>query len=125
MTLSSSSNKSVRAAAILTGSYVASSLLNVSQTTTQKVTYYINFTIGSLTNGLFKPEVSIDGSNWYDAAHTVAGTTASPGPLTLDATGKVAMTVDCTGAKLVRISVKGTGTATSSSATIVAAWQRS
>ena len=90
--------------------------VNVNASLTQHLLVMINFTVGSLTNGIFTPQISIDGTNWFD--HT------SPGALTLTATGKKAFVVNCMGAKLFRIAVSSTGTITNSAVSIDIGYQR-
>lgn len=98
----------IRAAAILTNADVASTSVSMPSTQSQDLLLYIDFTLGSLTNGIFTPQVSHDGTTWYDLT--------DPGALTLTATGTKAIPLRCQGAKLFRCLVKGTGTVTSSSA---------
>lgn len=103
-------NVVVRAAAILTTSEVDSAIFSTNAALDGKVQVYVNFTLGSLTNGIFTPYISDDGTNWYAVS--------SPGALTLTATGKKAFIVDCNGSKLFKVSTTGTGTVTSSSAKV-------
>lgn len=105
----------IRAAAILTNGAVASNSVRVPATGTQKVMLYIVFTKGSLTNVLIQPQVSYDGTTWFD--HT------DPGLATLTADGNKAFPVDVTGAKLFRVTAQGTGTATSSSLQLDVGWR--
>lgn len=105
-----------RTAAILTNGAVASNVFPVGNTLDGRIGVHINFTIGSLTNGLFQAQVSDDGgATWRDCT--------DPGVLTLTATGNKFFVVDATGAKQFRVTVTGTGTVTSSSAAITFGWQ--
>jgi hypothetical protein len=106
----------IRAAAILTNAAVASLVIPVNPTLTQKLMLYVDFTLGSLTNVLIQAQVTYDGTNWFDC--TV------PGLLTLTATGKKAVLVDVAGAKQFRATAQGTGTVTSSSLQLDAGWQQ-
>lgn len=99
-----------RAAAVLTNAAVASNVVPVNQTLNGRIQVYCNFTLGSLTNVIINPQVSEDGTNWYDVT--------DPGSLTITATGKKAFTIDASGAKQFRVQATGTGTVTSSSLAI-------
>ena len=101
----------LRAAAILTTSYVNSSSVDIEHW--NKGSLLVSFTIGSLTNVLIKVQFSPDDTNWYDEVdanygghtiieHAFAGSMAVAFPLEL-------------ADKYIRISAKGTGTVTSSS----------
>lgn len=105
----------VRAAAVLTNSAVGSSPIAVGATLDGFIGVQIDFTLGSLTNGLFDPQVSNDGTNWYSLT--------TPGVLTLTANGTKAFNVCAKGFKLFRVAVTGTGTVTSSSATVQCGYQ--
>lgn len=105
----------LRAAAILTTAAVASAVFNVNATVDGYLQVFIDFTLGSLTNGIFTPQVSPDGTNWYNVTN--------PGALTLTASGSSAFLVPCKGAKQFRMTVLGTGTVTSSSAKINVGYQ--
>lgn len=96
-----------RAAAILTTSAVASNTVQVGNTSDGNVLVYADFTKGSLTNVIINPQVSDDGTNWYDLT--------TPGALTLTADGAKAFSCPCGGAKYFRCTATGTGTVTSSS----------
>lgn len=97
----------IRAAAILTNAAVATTTQPVMISPNQQIMLYITFTVGSLTNVLVQPQVSIDGTNWFNLA--------DPGLQTITATGKYAVPCNCAGAKLFRATATGTGTLTSSS----------
>ncbi len=113
---SSAPNKNVvaRAAAILTASEVNATSLDLNESHASRVTVQIDFTLGSLTNGIFRFYVSVDGTNWY----TLFGATGAVLTQTLTATSTVAVPVAAPGWKYLRVSVQGTGTATSSTATV-------
>lgn len=99
-----------RAAAVLTNAAVASNVVPVNATVDGGIQVYCNFTLGLLTNVIINPQVSEDGTNWYDVT--------SPGALTITATGKKAFLVYANGAKQFRVTATGTGTVTSSSLSI-------
>ncbi len=99
-----------RAALILTTGAVATAIIPVNQTLDGWLMVYCNFTIGSLTNATFTPQVTYDGTNWFNLT--------DPGVLTLTATGLSAFPCNCLGAKQFRVLVQGSGTVTSSSATV-------
>jgi hypothetical protein len=107
--------QNIRAAAILTTGAVASSNTRALATLTQRLMLFVDFTIGSLTNVIITPQVSVDGTTWYDIT--------DPGALTLTATGKKAVPLNIQGAKLFRCTAQGTGTVTSSSLQLDVAWQ--
>ncbi len=106
----------VRAAAILTGSYVASSQQRIQDF--NQIFLYVDFTIGSLTSAELKIEFSEDGSNWYQEVSQVSagGGTFTQNPVVhkFTATGKKRIPVPVADI-YVRVSCKGTGTVTSSS----------
>jgi hypothetical protein len=107
MSLSRSKTANVRAAAILTNAAVASSSISLPATNDQSIMLFCDFTVGSLTNVIITPQVSYDGTNWFDMT--------DPGALTLTATGKKSIPLRCQGAKMFRATATGTGTVTSSS----------
>lgn len=104
----------LRASAVLTNGAVTSAVLSVPQTHSQKIGIAIDFTLGSLTNGIFTAQV-FDGTTWYDVT--------SPAALTMTADGHKFFVVDCTGMKQFRMSVIGTDTVTNSLAAIWGSWQ--
>jgi len=114
---SGSPNKSLaaRAAAILTTAEVAATALDLNEAYASQVTVQLDFTIGSLTNVIVKFYVSMDGTNYYPV-------TADTGALmteTVTATGvRCYSPGNLAGWKYFRASVQGTGTVTSSSATL-------
>lgn len=124
-TVSNYSLFSVRAAAILTTSAVAGTVIG--GTTESSNLFYNNqliiladFTIGSLTNVILTVEFSPDNSNWY--AETYEDIAASTGVATvrvkthvIAATGKLRLPPITICDSYIRISATGTGTVTSSS----------
>lgn len=96
-----------RAAAVLTNAAVASNVVPVNQTLDGWITVYCNLTLGSLTNVIINPQVSDDGTTWYDVT--------DPGTLTMTATGTKAFPICAKGAKQFRVQATGTGTVTGSS----------
>ena len=117
--LPTSNIKNVRAAAILTNSYVAGTVISDLEGLNQ-LTLYVAFTIGSLTSLEVKVEFSPDGTTFYQETFEAlsAGTaTDSLGEHTMAATGnyRIPIPIQC---HSVRVSAKGTGTVTASSCTI-------
>lgn len=112
---SSAPNKAflVRAAAILTTSEVAGFDFDLNQAWGGEAEVQIDFTVGSLTNGIIRFYVSQDGVTYYPL---------ETGPGTVSRTYTVSTTVVipvwAAGSKLLRVSVQGTGTVTSSSAAV-------
>lgn len=115
----------VRAAAILTGSYVAGTVIgpltsNANPALKNQLCLMVNFTIGSLTTAEIKVEYSLDGTTYYqETFESVSGGTATMtnGVYQLSATGKYVIEIPIKFA-YIKISAKGTGTATSSSMTV-------
>lgn len=105
----------IRAAAILTNGAVASNTVSLPATATQYMMVFCDFTIGSLTNVIIQPQLSYDGTNWFDLT--------DPGSLTITATGKKVFPVNGQGAKLFRVTATGTGTVTSSSLKVDVGWR--
>lgn len=133
-TLSQYSPFIVRAAAILTASYVAgaeigpSSVgLNESIFVYDKLQLLVDFTIGSLTSTSIKIEFSDDGTNWYQEVVDSIGTPATSAVVVTEnmatrtflATGKYRISIPINN-KYIRVSSIGTGTITSSSLAILA-----
>lgn len=118
--------KTLRAAAILTTSYVVADLDEFKPedvATANQIVVFLDFTIGSLTSAEMKIEYSNDGTNWYQESFgTISGgtNTLSVAENLLNATGAYTVISDIAG-RYVRISAKGTGTVTSSSLKIEAA----
>lgn len=113
---SSAPNKAVtaRAAAVLTAAEVAASTLDLNETWGGQVNVQLDFTKGSLTNVIVKHYVSADGTNFYPLA---SGTALETETITADATRAYKMT-GLGGWKFYRATLTGTGTVTSSSATV-------
>jgi len=112
----------VRAAAILTNSYVAASEFDLSRF--REFVVFFDVTQGSLTSVEYKIEQSYDGgSTWFNiGAESVTLATITEGlpeyKRTLSTDEKWFKVFQAVGDQ-VRVSIKGTGTATASSATIV------
>jgi len=117
--------KSVRAAAILTNAYVAGNILGPGNADVSDVAQfnqlniYVDFTLGSLTDGQIKIEFAHDGvtPDWYqESFSSISGAldTVSAGTHKFTATGKYRISIPMKD-NYVRISAIGTGTVTSSS----------
>lgn len=102
----------VRAAAVLTTGEVAGTTFDLNNAWGSCASAQIDFTLGSLTNGIFRFYVSMDASTWYPLAD--AGGAVVSYTFTADTTR--AIPLSAVGWKHLRISVQGTGTVTSSSA---------
>lgn len=115
----------VRSAAILTTSYVAGTVINYSNANpalNNQLLLYVDFTIGSLTTAEIKVEYSHDGSTYFqETFESISGGTAtlSLGIYQIGSTGKYVIAIPIK-ASYIKISVKGTGTVTSSSMAIKA-----
>lgn len=107
-------NFSVRSAAILTTGEVDGAVFDLDQAWGHGASAKINFTLGSLTNGIFRFYVSDDGTNWF----TLLGVNGGSLTQTLTANGTISVPILALGWKSLKISVQGTGTVTSSSATV-------
>lgn len=118
----------IRDAAILTGSYVvaavdetvAGTTRNIDLSGVNQAVVYVDFTIGSLTSLELKMEFSPDGTNWYQETFQSISTgtaTETLGVHTMIATGAYKIFVQ-TKDRYMRVSAKGTGTVTASSATL-------
>lgn len=113
----------VRAALILTNSYVAGTVLsyaNLNPALRNQLNILVAFTIGSLTNGKIKVEYSHDGSAYFQETFlSINGTvaTASLGDYTFGGSGNYIISIPIK-ANYIKISAVGTGTVTSSSMTI-------
>lgn len=110
--------KDVRAAAILTTSYVAGTVVEANQQ--NQLIVLLDFTKGSLTTAELKIEFSDNNSDYYQ--ETAGSVTAGTENDTLvehqfSATGKYRIPLDIKD-RYIKISVKGTGTVTSSSARV-------
>lgn len=119
--------KSLRSSAVLTGSYVAATVLGpqgvgskADPAENTKLVLLLDFTIGSLTSAEVKVEFSDDGTTYYqetNASVSSGTTTLTNNVYTMTATGKYVVSLDLT-ARYVKVSAKGTGTVTSSLLTI-------
>lgn len=111
----------IRAAAILTTAYVAGTVIEANQQ--NQLVIYLDFTKGSLTTAELKVEFSPDNSDYYQ--ETASSVTAGVDTNTLvehqvSATaGKYRIAIPIKD-RYIKISVKGTGTPTSSSAKVTA-----
>lgn len=104
----------IRASAILTGSYVAGTIIDTEGAT--QLILDVAFTKGSLTTAEIKVEFSPDGTTYYqESSSSVASgvDTVSLAYHQLSATGNYRIAIPVMDKK-VKVSVKGTGTATSS-----------
>ena len=113
---SSAPNKSLvaRAAAILTTGEVAGSRIDLNETFNGSLGCQVDFTLGSLTNVILRPYVSMDGTNWY----LMYGPAGASLAVTLTASATIALPLSAPGWKFMRVSAQGTGTVTSSSLTL-------
>ena len=119
--------RNIRASAVLTTSYVAGTTLGAEAGTTietyttnpneyNQLVLFVDFTIGSLTSMELKVEFSPDNSSYYqETVASISGSTETNSVLThtFTATGKYRLAVPCTD-RYIKVSVKGTGTVTSS-----------
>lgn len=119
---SSTPNKAfaVRAAAILTAGEVAGTSFDLNNAHNGQVCAQLDFTIGSLTNGIFRFYGSMDGTNFY----SLYGSTGAAVTQTLTASSTISIPLHAQGWKFLRVSVQGTGTVTSSSATVTLRYLR-
>ena len=111
--------EALRAAATLTTGAVASSVVAVNKGS--RVTVYVDFTIGSLTNVILRPEVrplSGSGSSWYQLTDSAGDVVA----YTLTASDALAIQLPDHGGEFsagdLRLTAQGTGTVTGSSLTL-------
>lgn len=116
--------ETIRAAAILTTSYVAGTVLGPltggNPALRNQLNLMVDFTIGSLTSAEIKVEYSLDGTNWHqETFEAITGATAvmSLGVYQLSATGKYVISIPIKFA-YIRVSSKGTGTVDDSSLAI-------
>lgn len=111
----------VRAAAVLTGSYVASNHMDISRF--REAIVFFDVTQGSLTSVEYRIEQSFDnGSTWFKiGAESITLSTIEEGQpdyqRTLAADEKWYKVFPAIG-EHIRVQIKGTGTATGSSATV-------
>ena len=111
--------KSIRSAAILTGSYVAGTVIDTAGIYNQGI-LNVSFTKGSLTTAEFKIEFSNDNTTYYQETNpsVSAGTTTETlAEHQIGATGNYRIPVPILD-RYIKVSAKGTGTATSSSMTL-------
>lgn len=102
-----------RASAVLTNSEVKASSLDINDVAAgTKISVEIAFTIGSLTNVILIPYVSMDGSTWHKL-HTEAAGTVATLTLTGSDTGAWVLPVP-NGYKFFAIGATGTDTVTNS-----------
>jgi len=115
--------KPVRSAAILTGSYVAGTVLGIDELRPElnsEMVVLVKFTKGSLDSASVKIEFSPDNSTYYqETASSISGTTSTLSLLehTMSATGNYRIPVPIKDS-YIKISALGTGTATNSTMTI-------
>lgn len=113
----------IRSAAILTGSYVAGTVLSPfisAPAHRNQLNVMVQFTIGSLTSAQIKVEFSHDGTTYFqDTFATISGATATMvnGDYSLASTGNYVISIPIN-FNYIKISAKGTGTATASSMTL-------
>lgn len=113
----------VREAAVLTTAFVPGTVLGTSGGSLgmqNQLILYVDLTLGSLTGSDVKVEFSNDGQDWYQESYaTVASGVETDVPLvhTFTDDGKFRIPIPIKD-NYVRISVKGTGTVTGSSAKI-------
>lgn len=131
MTLSKYEPITIRTAAILTGSYVAADVLGPTSSTPPSANNQLElecqYTKGSLTSVEIKIEFSQDGVTYcQETVKAVSGgtTTLSLNEYTTTASTGFVISVPIT-ANYIKVSAKGTGTATGSSLAIIAklAWR--
>jgi len=111
--------KTLRQAAELTTSYVASN--SVGCKGYSRASLLIDLTLGSLTDARIKIQFSPDNSNWYDETDTnVAGHASIEHVFT--ASGKYCLPVELAD-QYIRIQARGTGTVTGSSLAVYATFR--
>lgn len=115
-------NKVVRESAVLTGAYIAGTILGAETSHPTKCHQYnqivvnVNLTLGSLTNALVKIEFSPDGTTYNQETFSLvdgANSTDTLGYHTLSADGNYNIPIQIT-TRFIKISVKGTGDVTGS-----------
>lgn len=113
---SSAHNRSLlaRASAVLTTSEVAATRIDLNECRGSEVSVDIDFTLGMLTNGIFRFYVSMDGTTYVPFDMNGAAAVS----YTLTATATRAVTIRAPGWKYFRLTVQGTGTVTDSLADI-------
>lgn len=103
-----------RAAAILTTAEVAASSFDLNNAYASRVAVDLSFTVGSLTNVIVRFYASVDGVTWKPISAGLAVLTET---ITASAERCYALP-SLAGFKFFRASLQGTGTVTSSSATL-------
>jgi len=109
----------VRSAAILTNSYVAGTTLSNTHRYNQLLVL-VDFTKGSLTSLEVKVEFSADDTTYYQetvATFSAGTSTGVVNEYAITATGKYRLAIPISD-RFIKVSVKGTGTVTSSSCTV-------
>ena len=119
--------RTIRSSAILTGSYVAATVVGpqgnvagMSPVENNQLVVLLTFTLGSLTSAEMRVRFSDDNSTFYqETAASVSGGTSTLTLLehTFTATGNYRIPIPLVD-RYVEISVKGTGTVTSSLMTV-------
>lgn len=115
--------KSIRSSAVLTGSYVAATVLGpqggvpgADPVANNQLALLISFTIGSLTSAEIKVEFSNDGTTYYQETSSSVSSGTSTDSLvthTITATGNYRLLIPIVD-RYIKVSAKGTGTVTSS-----------
>lgn len=106
-----------RAAAILTTGAVSASTFILNRAWGSKLCVDIRFTLGSLTNCTFAYYVSMDESTWVPVADSGGNLTYVP-----DANATKTVLIEAPGWSYFKTTAQGSGTTTSSSATIYYRW---
>lgn len=115
--------RAIRASTVLTGSYVAGTVIGplglgtrTDPVDNNQLNLYVSFTLGSLTSAEFKVEFSDDGSTYYQqSSSSVSGGTSTDTVLehTITATGNYRIPISIAD-RYIKVSAKGTGTVTNS-----------
>jgi len=111
--------RSIRSSAILTTSYVSGTAIDTGGNYNQMI-IIADFTIGSLTSVELKVEFSNDGTTYYQETNgSVSGSkiTETLAEHSITASGKYRIAIPLLD-RFIKISVKGTGTVTSSLMTV-------
>lgn len=112
--------ETIRSAAILTGSYVAGTVIDTHLM--NQLILYVDFTKGSLTTAELKIEFSPDGTNYYQETVSAISSGVSTDDVLVhqyDGDGAYRIPLEIND-RYVKVSVKGTGTVTSSSMAVKA-----
>lgn len=112
---SSSTNKEfvVRSSVVLTTGEVAGNTFTVNNAKDSELNVHVSFTLGMLTNGIFKWYASKDGSTWVPMSDFSGAVS-----YTLTASTEKVYNFDCKGWRFFRVSATGTGTVTNSLAEV-------